>query len=69
MPEVINLSSKILKNNGVFVSKAIMEDFIEVSNLAKSLFKNVNFLNLKQVKVNLKETYLHCKIIKRLYNS
>ena len=42
--EVIVFSAKILKKNGVFVSKLFMgEDFIEVKNLAKSLFKNVNF--------------------------
>ena len=42
--EVINFSTKILDKNGVFVSKLFMgEDFIEVKNLAKSLFKKVNF--------------------------
>ena len=30
------------------------EDFIEVKNLAKSLFKNVNFLSLNQVEMSLK---------------
>ena len=41
--EVINFSSKILKNNGVFVSKLFMgEDFIEVSNFNfKSLLDNI----------------------------
>ncbi len=65
--EVINFSSKILKNNGVFVSKLFMgEDFIEVSNLAKSLFKNVNFFKPEASRSESKETYLHCKIIKTL---
>ena len=36
----INLSVEILKTNGVFVSKLFMgDDFLEVKNLAKSLFK------------------------------
>jgi len=42
--EVINFSKDILKPKGVLVSKLFMgEDFIEVKNLAKSLFKKVNF--------------------------
>ena len=45
--QAINLSTKILKKNGVFVSKLFMgEDFIELKNLAKSLFQNINFLSL-----------------------
>ena len=37
--EVLNFSSKILKKNGTLVSKLFMgEDFIEVKNLAKSVF-------------------------------
>ena len=42
------------------------EDFIEVKNLAKSLFEKVNFLNLKSRRKESKETYLHCKILKPL---
>ena len=45
--EVINFSSNILKQEGVFVSKLFMgEDFIKVKNLAKSLFKVVNFFKV-----------------------
>ena len=37
--EVIELSTHILKPDGVFVSKLFMgDDFIEVKNLAKSIF-------------------------------
>ena len=43
-----NLSSKILKSDGACVSKLFMgDDFLEVKNLAKSLFKNVNFFQTK----------------------
>ena len=65
--EVLNFSSKILKNNGVFVSKLFMgEDFIEVKKLAKSLFKNVNFFKPESSRNESKETYLHCKILRTL---
>ena len=65
--EVIVFSAKILKKNGVFVSKLFMgEDFIEVKNLAKSLFKNVNFFKPESSRKESKETYLHCRSIKTL---
>ena len=65
--EVINFSSKILNNNGVLVSKLFMgDDFIEVKNLAKSLFENVNFFKPDSSRSRTKETYLHCKILKTL---
>ena len=65
--EAIALSSKILKNNGVFVSKLFMgDDFIEVKNLAKSVFKDVNFFKPKSSRNESKETYLHCKTLKTL---
>ena len=41
------------------------EDFLEVKNLAKSLFKNVNFKPESSRKES-KETYLHCEILKSL---
>ena len=42
--DIINFSKNILKPKGVLVSKLFMgEDFIEVKNLAKSVFKKVNF--------------------------
>ena len=65
--EAINFSSKILKNDGIFVSKLFMgEDFIEVKNLAKSIFKNVNFFKPNSSRKESKETYLHCQILKTL---
>ena len=65
--EVLDFSSKILKPQGVLVSKLFMgEDFIEVKNLAKSLFKDVNFFKPKSSRNESKETYLHCKILKTL---
>ena len=54
--EVLNFSSKILKPQGVLVSKLFMgEDFIEVKALAKSLFKYVNFLNLSLAEMSQKK--------------
>ncbi len=65
--EILEFSSKILKSNGVLVSKLFMgEDFIEVKKLAKSLFKEVNFFKPKSSRDESKETYLHCKILKTL---
>ena len=65
--DVLTLSSKILKPKGVFVSKLFMgDDFIEVKNLAKSIFKNVNFFKPKSSRNESKETYLHCKFLKTL---
>jgi len=65
--EVMNFASKILKKEGVFVTKVFMgEDFIEVKNLAKSLYKNVNFFKPESSRNESKETYLHCKILKTL---
>ena len=65
--EVIEFSSKILKNNGVLVSKLFMgDDFLEVKNLAKSVFKDVNFFKPESSRNESKETYLHCKTLKTL---
>ena len=65
--EAIEFSNKILKKNGVFVSKLFMgDDFIAVKNLAKSKFKEVNFFKPKSSRNESKETYLHCKILKSL---
>ena len=65
--EVINFSSKMLKPRGVLVSKVFMgEDFIEVKNLAQSLFEQVNFFKPESSRSESKETYLHCKILKTL---
>ena len=65
--EILNLSSKILKPEGVFVSKLFMgEDFIEVKNLAKNIFKDVTFFKPQSSRSESKETYLHCKTLKTL---
>ena len=65
--EALNLSVKILKPSGVFVSKLFMgEDFLTVKNLANSLFKNVNFFKPQSSRNESKETYIHCKILKSL---
>ena len=65
--QVLNLSSQILKSRGVLVTKLFMgDDFIEVKNLAKSLFKEVNFFKPKSSRNESKETYLHCRILKTL---
>ena len=65
--EAINFSKGILKPKGVLVSKLFMgEDFIEVKNLAKSIFKNVNFFKPESSRKESKETYLHCETLKSL---
>ena len=65
--DVINFSSETLKPKGVLVSKLFMgEDFIEVKNLAKSVFKKVNFFKPESSRKESKETYLHCEILKTL---
>ena len=65
--QVINFSKSTLKPKGVLVSKIFMgEDFIEVKNLAKSIFKNVNFFKPESSRRESKETYLHCEILKTL---
>ena len=64
---VINFSKDILKPKGVLVSKLFMgDDFITVKNLAKSIYKNVNFFKPESSRKESKETYLHCEILKSL---
>ena len=64
---IINFSRETLKPRGVLVSKIFMgEDFIEVKNLAKSLFKKVNFFKPRASRKESKETYLHCEFLKSL---
>ena len=65
--EVMNFSPQILKKKGVLVSKIFMgDDFIEVKNLAKSLYKNVNFFKPESSRKESKETYIHCEVLKTL---
>ena len=54
--ETIILSKEMLKPKGVLVSKLFMgEDFIEVKNLAKSIFKMVNFFKPTLAEVSQKK--------------
>ena len=65
--EVLNISKNILKPKGVLVAKLFMgNDFLEVKNLAKSLYKKVNFFKPESSRKESKETYLHCEILKTL---
>ena len=64
---VMNFSKNTLKPKGVLISKLFMgEDFIEVKNLAKSLFEKVNFFKPESSRKESKETYLHCQTLKTL---
>ena len=65
--DVVEFSSKILKPNGVLVSKLFMgDDFLEVKELAKSRFKKVSFFKPEASRNESKETYLHCALLKTL---
>ena len=65
--DAIHFSKVNLKPKGVLVSKLFMgDDFIEVKNLAKSVFQNVNFFKPESSRKESKETYLHCELLKSL---
>jgi|TARA_B100000767_G_scaffold124497_1_gene118612 cell division protein FtsJ len=65
--DLIAFSQKTLKPKGVLISKLFMgDDFLEVKNLAKSIFKKVNFFKPESSRNESKETYLHCEILKSL---
>jgi len=65
--DVVEFSSKILKPNGVVVSKLFMgDDFLEVKELAKSRFKKVDFFKPEASRSESKETYIHCALLKTL---
>ena len=65
--EVINFSLKMLKLNGAMVCKLFMgEDFLEVKNLAKKHFKNVEFFKPESSRSESKETYIFCSSLKTL---
>ena len=65
--DIINFSRDTLKPKGVLVSKLFMgEDFIEVKNLAKTVFQKVNFFKPESSRRESKETYLHCSFLKTL---
>ena len=65
--DVINFSTEILNTKGVLVSKIFMgDDFLEVKELAKSMFKKVQFFKPEASRNESKETYLHCAALKTL---
>jgi len=65
--EVINFSLKMLTNQGALVCKLFMgEDFLEVKNLAKKNFKNVEFFKPESSRSESKETYIFCSSLKAL---
>ncbi len=65
--DAIHFSKVTLKPKGVLVSKLFMgDDFIEVKNLAKSVFQNVNFFKPESSRKESKETYIHCELLKSL---
>ena len=65
--DVVEFSSKILKPNGILVSKLFMgDDFLEVKELAKSKFKKVDFFKPEASRSESKETYIHCALLKTL---
>ena len=65
--EVIDFSTKILKKQGILVSKIFMgEDFLEVKELARKKFKKVNFYKPKSSRSESKETYIHCSTLNSL---
>ena len=65
--DAISFSKDLLKPKGVLISKMFMgADFIEVKNLAKSMFEKVNFFKPESSRKESKETYLHCEFLKTL---
>ena len=65
--EVVNFSSKILKNKGILVAKIFMgEDFLEVKKFAKKKFKKVEFFKPESSRNESKETYIHCSSLNTL---
>ena len=65
--EVIEFSSLVLKESGVVISKLFNgQDFLNVKNLAKSKFREVNFFKPDSSRDYSKETYIHCAGIKTL---
>ena len=65
--EVVKFSLKMLTLNGTMVCKLFMgEDFLEVKNLAKKYFKNVEFFKPESSRSESKETYIFCSSLKTL---
>ena len=65
--DVINFSLKALTKKGSLACKLFMgEDFLEVKNLAKKNFKNVDFFKPESSRSESKETYIICSSLKAL---
>jgi 23S rRNA (uridine2552-2'-O)-methyltransferase len=65
--DVINFSLKALTKKGSLACKLFMgEDFLEVKNLAKKNFKNVDFFKPESSRSESKETYIICSTLKTL---
>ena len=65
--DVINFSLKALTKKGTLVCKLFMgDDFLEVKNLAKKNFKNVDFFKPESSRSESKETYIICSLLKAL---
>ena len=65
--EVINFSLNTLKKNGTLICKLFMgEDFLEIKDLVKNNFKNVDFFKPESSRSESKETYLICSLLKTL---
>ena len=63
--DVIKFSLKALTLKGSLVCKLFMgEDFLEVKNLAKKNFKNVDFFKPESSRSESKETYIVCSLLK-----
>ncbi len=59
--EVIEFSTQVLKKKGILVAKLFMgEDFLEVKDRAKKIFKKVEFYKPNSSRSESKETYIHC---------
>ena len=65
--DVIHFSIKALTKKGTLVCKLFMgEDFLEVKNLAKKNFRNVDFFKPESSRKESKETYIICSLLKTL---
>ena len=65
--DVINFSLKALTKKGSLICKLFMgEDFLEVKNLAKKNFTNVDFFKPESSRSESKETYIICSALKTL---
>ena len=65
--KLFEFSTKILKLNGILISKLFMgDDFIQLKNLPKSKFQKVQFFKRESSRNRSRETYIHCATLKTL---